>query len=407
MREILRAARDRDADVVAWLEVIEQFDHAVAAQASVEELVRLAGDITGMTVGVRDDWSRVRVEVTAGILTSADSKWADVAWPPADNGARHRSAVAVDTPRGPALAAPIEVASGRAGVAWVLGPASASWEPGHHLVVERLARAVAARTLEARKQRSGSFDPAAVERLLCVELSDDELAQASRQATLSASDRYVAVALAQTPADAVTPETLAAVVQQAIADRNVAARSAVVGRRAAVVARASSRLEAALQDLARSEDRLGFVAHMGVGDAHDLAGLRISWSHAQEALALRDLLGAKRAPVYFDRLGVLHLLAQIPAEHVVASPLLGQLTAAAEGAARPSELEVLAAYLEEGTLRRAGDRVFLHHTTVQHRLKSLERRLGVDLRDPATRFQLQLAVKLLAIVRANAAAPGT
>jgi hypothetical protein len=404
VREILRAAKDRDADVLAWLEMIEQFDHAVAAQASVEELVRLAGDMTGLTVGVRDEWNRVQVEVADGLLRADDSTEADVALAAAHRGLRRRGAVEIDTPRGLALVAPIEVAAGRVGFAWVLSQAGDAWEPGHHLVVERLAGAVAARTLEARKRRSGGFDPAAVERLLCVELSDDELARASRQAKLSPSDRYIGVALAQSPADAVPIETLAGIVQQAIAERQIAARAAVIGRTAAVVARASSSLEGVLEELARGDAQLGFRIHIGVGDSRDLRGLPVSWRHAREALALRQLLTAADAPAYFDRLGVLHLLAQIPAEHVLASELLRRLTESLDGAGSPSDVDVLEAYLEEGTLRRAGDRVFLHHTTVQHRLRSLEERLQVDLSDPASRFQVQLAVKLLAIARVKAAA---
>ncbi|MGH2846794.1 MAG: PucR family transcriptional regulator [Thermoleophilaceae bacterium] len=406
MREILRAARDRDADVVAWLEVIEQFDHAVAAGASVEELVRLAADMTGLAVGVRDKWNRVQVEVARGTLRTLDAGDADFVSIATEGRPRGRGALAVDTPRGPALSAPIVVGSGPAGFAWVLSPTGAAWKPGHHLVVERLAGAVAARLLEARRPRPDGFDPAAVERLLCVELGNDDLARASRQAKLSLSDRYVAIALAQVPVDSVPLETLAAIAQQAIAEREIAARGAVIGRHGAVVARAGSSLEAVLGDLAGGSDRLGFEIRIGVGDVHGLSGLPASWRHAEEALVLADLLAVGSDPAYFDRLGVLHLLAQIPAEHVLASEPFRRLTDSLQEHGSPSDVEVLEAYLEEGTLRRAGDRVLLHHTTVQHRLKSLAERLQVDLHDPATRFQVQLALKLLGISRAKAAAAG-
>lgn len=402
MREILRVAKARDSDVAAWLEVIDQFDHAVAARSSLEELVRLAGDITGMAVGVRDEWNRVRVEATDGRLDTDDAVGIDVARVVAAQRLRGRTATEVDTDRGAALVSPIELASGRVGVAWLLAPARQAWEPTHHLVVERLAGAVAARVLDARKQRAGAsgFDPAAVERLLSGDLSEDDLAQAARHAKLSPSDRYVAIALDQDPPNAIDLEALATLAEKAIADRGLAARGAVIGACAAVVARAGEALPEVAAELADSERRLGFALHVGVGQATELSGLARSWSHAREALALRDLVGAGDAPAYFDRLGALHLLAQVPREAVHGSPLVGALADPACHNGSPTDVEVLEAYLEEGTLRRAGERVFLHHTTVQHRLKSIESRLELDLRQPLTRFRLQLAIRLLAIDRA-------
>jgi hypothetical protein len=405
VREILRVARDRDADVAGWLEVIDQFDHAIAARSSLEELVRLAGDITGAAAGVRDEWNRVRAEAVGGVLDTGDAAGVDVARAAAAHRLRGRTAAELETPRGPALVSCIEVASGRVGLAWLLAPGGRAWEPTDHLVVERLGGAVASRALDARKQRtrSSSFDPAAVERLLCRELSDDELTQAARHARLSASDRYVAIALDQEPAGALDPEALASLAAQAIADHGLAARSAVVGARAAVVARAGEALGAALAELAGSDDRLGFAVRLGVGDTTDVGGLPASWRHAQEALDLRALVAPDGGPAHFEALGVLHLLAQVPREAVRGSALFERLCDPSGRRGSPTDVEVLEAYLEEGTLRRAGERVFLHHTTVQHRLKTIEQRLEVDLREPLSRFRVQLAIKLLAIDRATAA----
>ena len=402
MREILRVAKARDADVAAWLEVIDQFDHAVAARSSLEELVLLAGDITGATVGVRDEWNRVRVEATDGRLDTDDGVGIDVARVAAAQRLRGRTARAVETDRGAVLVSSIELASGRVGVAWLLGTASQEWEPTHHLVVERLAGAVAARVLDARKQRAGAsaFDPAAVERLLSGGLSEDDLAQAARHAKLTPSDRYVAIALDQDPPNAIDLEALAALAEKAVADRGLAARGAVIGACAAVVARAGEMLPEAVAELAHSEQQLGFAIRVGVGDATELDQLARSWSHAREALGLRTMVTGDDAPAYFDSLGALHLLAQVPREAVHSSPLVGALGDPACHTGSPTDVEVLEAYLEEGTLRRAGERVFLHHTTVQHRLKSIERRLEMDLREPLTRFRVQLAIRLLAIDRA-------
>jgi DNA-binding PucR family transcriptional regulator len=399
VREILRVAKDRDADVAAWLEVIDQFDHAVAARSSLEELVRLAGDITGVAAGVRDDWSRVRAEAVDGVLTTDEAAGLDVARAATRERLRGRTATEVETGRGRALVSCIEAAAGRIGMAWLLAPDMRTWEPTDHLVVERLGGAVASRALETRKRRAhtSAFDPAAVERLLCEPLSDDELARATRQAKLSASDRYVAIALAQPPAGELDAEELATLAAQAISEQGLAARAAVVASRAAVVARAGEALGTALDELAGA----GSAVHLGVGDAVPVAGLAASWGHALEALALRPLVAAGDAPAYFEALGSLHLLAQIPRGAVQAAELVRHLDDP-DDRGSPSDVEVLEAYLEEGTLRRAGERVFLHHTTVQHRLKGIEQRLGVDLREPMARFRVQLAIRLLAIDRATA-----
>ena len=404
MREILRVAGDRDAEVATWLQVIDQFDHAIAARSSLEELVRLAGDITGVTAGVRDEWNRVRAEAVDGVLETGDATGLDVARAAAEQRLRGRTAAELLTARGSTLVSCIEVAAGRVGVAWLLAPAGRSWEPTDHLVVERLGGAVASRALDARKRRArtSSFDPAAVERLLCGRLSDDDLAQATRHARLSASDRYVAIALAQQPAGAIELEALSSLAAQAIAEHGLAARGAVVGGCAAVVARAGEALRGALSELAGEDEPAGLHARIGVGDATDLGGLSGSWRHAQEALGLRMLVAPDGAPAYFDALGVLHLLAQVPREAVRGSPLFQRLSDLSGQRGSPTDVEVLAAYLESGTLRRAGERVFLHHTTVQHRLKSIEQRLGVDMSEPMSRFRVQLAIKLLAIDRATA-----
>jgi len=404
VREILRVVRDRDADVAAWLEVIDQFDHAIAARSSLQELVRLAGDITGLTAGVRDEWNRVRAEAVDGVLDITDAAGLDVARAASAQRLRGRTATELETTRGPALVSCIEVAAGRVGVAWLLEPAGRSWEPTDHLVVERLGGAVASRALDARKRRArtAAFDAAAVERLLSGALSEEELAQATRHARLSASDRYVALALAQEPAGAIDVEALAALVAQAIADRGLAARGAVIGARAAVVARAGAALGAALDELVGDDGRLGVAVRIGVGNTSDLGGLSASWRHAQEALELRSLVAPDGAPAYFDALGVLHLLKQVPREAVRGSALFQRLCDPSGRRGSPTDVEVLEAYLEAGTLRRAGERVFLHHTTVQHRLKSIEQRLDVDLREPVSRFRVQLAIKLLAIDRLRA-----
>ena len=139
---------------------------------------------------------------------------------------------------------------------------------------------------------------------------------------------------------------------------------------------------------------------LGVGDTAGLGKLGRSWEQATECLALGSLVGqGDYQTIFFSELGVLHLLAQIPTSEVLASRLFHALNDSLAHRGSPSDIDVLEAYLEEGTLRRTAARVFLHHTSVKHRLKRIEEKLGLDLSQPPARFQAQLLLKLQRIVR--------
>ena len=401
MQQVLQATKKRDPEAAEWLEVIDRFDAATSAGASVGDLAQLAGHASGRPVGVRDEWSGVRLAVTKGVVIEADELFgAEVLNEAVVCRLRGRSAGKFSLANGSALAASIEAGAGRFGLAWLCASKRYPWKPVQYLVVERLAASVAALALQRTNRAAGSaFDPAAVERLLAGGLSEHELAQASRSARLSTESRHVVVALEQSPPNSVSQQALGSIVERAIVAGGGVARSAVIGRTSAVVALAGDPVEAALARVV-SDRSVGFVVRAGVGDAVALTDLASSWDHAREALALLGIVGQTNVARFRD-LGILHLLAQIPKEEIVASELFQRLTDTLAKRGNPSDIEVLEAYLDEGTLRRTAARVFLHHTTVEHRLKRIEEQLGLDLSDASARFQVALLVKLHRIVRAH------
>jgi DNA-binding PucR family transcriptional regulator len=63
----------------------------------------------------------------------------------------------------------------------------------------------------------------------------------------------------------------------------------------------------------------------------------------------------------------------------------------------------LAEYLERGgSLDQAAESLFIHRSTLKYRLGRVANLAGVDLTDPDTRFNLQLATRVLATVVALA-----
>ncbi len=217
----------------------------------------------------------------------------------------------------------------------------------------------------------------------------------ARRAKLPLDGNYVAIALEQLPPNTISHEVLGAIAERALQSRGLTAISGVIGRVTGLVAAEGAADPTVLG--AVSQAVTGFDVRLGVGDSVDVAGLPGSWEHAKESLALGSLLG-NGGTAFFDQLGVLHLLAQIPTAEIASSKLFQLLNDALAHRGSPSDIDVLEAYLDEGTLRGAAAKIFLHHTTIEHRLKRIEEQLGLDLKQPSARFQAQLLLKLQRIV---------
>jgi hypothetical protein len=403
VREVLRVTQGRDAEAALWLEIIDRFDDVGAGGATAVELARVAAQTTGRPVGLQDAWNGVALEVAGGELRRGPGVGADVTRAAIGARLRGRHAAPLPLDSGSALAASVETGAGRIGTAWLRGAADADWRPLDFLVVERFAAALATHALEARAGRTDN-DPAALERLLGGGLGDYELAQGARRAGLSPGREHLVVAVEQSPPNAVSLETLGAIVERALDRAGVGARAAVVGRIAVIVAAADAAVEPALRALSDRAGVLGFAIGAGVSEPVGLDALDRGWSQARDALALRRMTGSGGHIGLFRELQELHLLAQIPKEDVLAAPLVRRIAETLGQHGSPSDFDVLEHYLDEGTLRRAAAKVFLHHTSVEHRIKRIEEALDVQLADAGARFEVHLAMKLLRILQARDAA---
>jgi len=399
LREVLRVTQGRDAEAALWLEIIDRFDRTSSGGTTALELARVAARTTGRCVALQDAWNGIALQVAGTEIQGEGGAGLGVTRAAVRSRLRGRHAAALRLDAGAALAASVETGAGRIGVAWLVGGDGVEWRPLDYLVVERLAAALATNALEMRG-RSRSEYPAALERVLTGGLSHYELAQAARQVGLSPSRSYVVVAVEQAPPNAVSLETLGAIVERRLVAAGVDAHSTVAGRTAVVVAVAGEAVEPALRALSDGEESLGFAISAGAGEPVALNELSAGWRQAREALALRHMTADPNVGL-FRELGDLHLLAQIPKDDILASPLFHRLTEAVGQHGSPSDLDVLECYLDEGTLRRTAAKVYLHHTSVEHRLKRIEDALDVDLLDAGARFEIHLVLKLFRILQSR------
>jgi hypothetical protein len=131
----------------------------------------------------------------------------------------------------------------------------------------------------------------------------------------------------------------------------------------------------------------------GIGPAVGLADLPASWAQAKRALAFAAE-GTEHDPgpsvVVAEELG---LLALLPAALDPAGPpspdVLALEAAAAEA---PWVLSTLEAFTAHASLRLAAASLFLHHSTLQSRIASIEQDLKWSVRDPQGRLRVQLAL---------------
>jgi hypothetical protein len=111
------------------------------------------------------------------------------------------------------------------------------------------------------------------------------------------------------------------------------------------------------------------------------------WREARTALRFAT---ARQPVVTFDGLGALALLAQVPHDAVRDN---ADVTAIARLAGNPDNLDALDVYCATGSVRRAGDLLGLHHSSVARRLEQLSQALEIELTEPTglTRARLALA----------------
>ncbi|MFJ3979331.1 helix-turn-helix domain-containing protein [Streptomyces sp. NPDC090021] len=130
-------------------------------------------------------------------------------------------------------------------------------------------------------------------------------------------------------------------------------------------------------------DLLPAGVRAGVGTAGNPV---MSWREARTALRFT----AERRPVVRHAdLGALALLAEIPEDVARANH---DVAAIARLARHPEDLETLDAFCATGSLRRAADRLHLHHSSVARRIEQITKILGIELTHPAGLLRAGLAL---------------
>ncbi|MQY11173.1 hypothetical protein SRB5_12870 [Streptomyces sp. RB5] len=140
--------------------------------------------------------------------------------------------------------------------------------------------------------------------------------------------------------------------------------------------------------------RGGTLAGIRVGVGGSVPALEAdrSWREARAALRFAGPYPPGTAVADHDELGVVSLLADIPAERLRARPEVGALAELADRDGGAQCLEALAAFCGTGSLRQAAAVLHLHHSSVAARLHRVESALGWHLQNPHDRFRAQLAL---------------
>ncbi|MDO0932321.1 helix-turn-helix domain-containing protein [Streptomyces sp. DG2A-72] len=129
--------------------------------------------------------------------------------------------------------------------------------------------------------------------------------------------------------------------------------------------------------------RLPAGARAGIGAAETPDR---SWQQARTALRFTT---SRQPVVTYEGLGALALLAQVPED---AARDNVDVAAIARIADCPEDLETLDAYCATGSLRRAADRLHLHHSSVARRLEQLGKALDIELTEPTGLLRARLAL---------------
>lgn len=195
-------------------------------------------------------------------------------------------------------------------------------------------------------------------------------------------------------------ELLAAARRPAIAGEH--AMSCLVGDRLAVAVcdHPSDVCDVKLRDLHRVARGLGCAPRIGVSSpvANFARGIR----QAEAALRLASC-AANAGTMYHEDLGSLRFLLNAPNETELMSLVEAQVgpLAAYDRERQTYLLQTLRVFLDVGGNRRlAAERCHVHESTIKYRMQRIRELLGCDLTNADVRFDLMLALKVLALLRA-------
>lgn len=133
------------------------------------------------------------------------------------------------------------------------------------------------------------------------------------------------------------------------------------------------------------------ISSVGIG----VTKVAARYAECREVLHIAQRLNQPGKIVHFDRLGYLHVLYRAGQESLDGNPYLPGLRALLDeqGADLFHTLEV---YLDQGGNGvAAAETLHVHRSTLNYRLARISEICSLDLSDPATRTNLQMALKLL------------
>lgn len=148
------------------------------------------------------------------------------------------------------------------------------------------------------------------------------------------------------------------------------------------------------------ESHLGEVGdrrtYLGVGEACESPlGLRRSWEQASQALRLARLVPEHGPVALWAALGAYRSILGLLEERDPARYLPRSLQRLLEATDGQALLQTLAVYLDHaGDVRSSAAELFVHRSSLYHRLHRIEQVASVDLRSGEDRLELQLGIRL-------------
>ncbi|MGC9671439.1 helix-turn-helix domain-containing protein [Planosporangium sp. 12N6] len=407
MERLLAMVGPDNDELRASIAVISAFDEQDASGAALQDLVTLATSFTGARVVLRDDLTNRIVVDGEGDQVAVGADEVDrVTKAAVDAKLRGRRAAELTLDGGGRLdavwAVNVEYAGVRLGLAWAI-PAEGPWRVPDVLALECLAKAAANRLL--RDHERSRIVPAdrvqALERLLTTPLTAAEAANSARQAGLDPDRRYRVTVFRERPVGAASPEVVLERALQTYAAAGVPAHGCLLEQKPVVVVDESAAVVDALR-AAPQDSRSGWWMDAGVAHPLAVADLAAGCLVARQSLALARVEGTGRVGVA-EELGALRLLAAIPTAMLEDHPdvkAVGRLAAERDGYI---SLAVLDVYCETASLRKTAARLYLHHSSVDYRLKRIERVLGFPLTTQAERLRALVSLQLARLLREGAA----
>ena len=357
MRSFLLQVAKSDELAESGLKVIAYFDALVEHRATLEACVRAAAALSQCVAGLQDTSSPVSVRFS-------------------------RRGIAVEGPPAPTTTHPVRIGERDVGEVWLEredGPALLD-----ELIVERLA--LAAGILWRGSPRPGRSTAGLIELVVGAGTAPDDRIRGVELLGLSSGQPLDVAAIASTDPDRLAAglATVHRSVRETPAEgRRAAVCSALLGDVGAVLAQPG--LAPALGLPA------GFVA--GIARGRPAEQVADAWQHAQTAVRFSGLLGFGNV-VDYDDLGALATLAELPASAIASNDDVRSIAELASTSRGRAVVETLEQRLASGSIRETAAGLYLHHSSVQYRLRQAEESLGLQLDDSRSRMRIELALVL-------------